>query len=64
MPPTIENLDEQTERVSKEQLADAVGQIDWDAHWRKVIEIISDEAAEYEKARARSMEGSAQRVFL
>ncbi|MCK9588328.1 MAG: hypothetical protein WC076_06320 [Terrimicrobiaceae bacterium] len=50
--------------VSEAQLLQAIKSIDWDAHWREVIEIMSVEAKAYEQARARSMEGAAQRVFL
>ncbi len=50
--------------ISSEELLQLVEKIDWDAHWREVIEIMAQEAAAYEQARARSMEGSARRVFL
>ncbi len=49
---------------AEEQLLKAVQSIDWEAHWREVIEIMSQEATAYEQARARSMEGAARRVFL
>ena len=50
--------------ISKDQLLEAVQKVDWVEHWREVIDIMSEEASAYENARARSLEGAAQRVFL
>jgi hypothetical protein len=52
------------EPVSAKELLDALKSIDWEAHWREVSEIMSEEAKAYERARARSLEGAARRVFL
>jgi hypothetical protein len=60
--PTVQDPPAAT--VSEEQMLQALNSFDWDAHWRKVIDIMSEEAKAYERARARSMEGAARQVFL
>jgi len=50
--------------VSEDELLKALERADWKNHWRKVLEIVSTESTEYQKARAKSLEGVAQRVFL
>ncbi len=50
--------------VSEDELLKALKLANWKNHWRKVLEIVSTESAEYQKARAKSLEGTAQRVFL
>jgi len=62
--PRNQNGDDSPQEISDQELLEAVEQIDWEAHWRKVTEIMSDEATAYERARAKSMEGAAQKVFL
>jgi hypothetical protein len=62
MPNTIES--EPTTNVSEEKLLEAVQRVDWKEHWREVIDIMSDESTAYEEARAKSLEGAAQKVFL
>jgi len=63
-PITEDNETQVAPAISSEELLQLVESIDWDAHWREVIEIMSEEATAYEQARARSMEGAARRVFL
>ena len=63
-PPTNSTKQRAPGTVSKDQLLAAVKKVDWEKHWREVIDIMSEESKAYEKARARSMEGAAQRVFL
>ena len=58
------NGEKAEETISDEELMKVLEHIDWNAHWKKVIEIMSDEATAYEHARAKSMEGAAQKVFL
>ena len=55
---------EPTTDASEGELLKAVQHVDWKDHWRKVIDIMSDESTAYERARAKSLEGAAQRVFL
>ena len=50
--------------VSQAQVLHAIKSIEWEAHWREVIEMMSVESKAYEQARARSMEGAARCVFL
>jgi hypothetical protein len=64
MPTPIKNGKKPEPEISEKELLEAVEQIDWDAHWREVTKIMADEATAYERARAKSMEGSAQKVFL
>lgn len=62
--PQKKNGETPQEHVSDEELMRAVEHIDWDAHWRKVIETMADEATAYERARAKSLEGATQKVLL
>ncbi len=52
------------EIMSDEELMKLLAHIDWSAHWQKVIGVVSDQASAYERARAKSMEGAAQKDFL
>jgi hypothetical protein len=62
MPATIDT--ELPTEISEQQLLKAVEDVDWEGHWRTIIDIMTDESTAYEEARAKSLEGAAQRVFL
>lgn len=64
MPKKNKNGEKPDDTISDEELMKVLEQIDWDAHWQKVIEIMSREATAYERARAKSLEGAAQKVLL
>lgn len=50
--------------ITPEEIQHQLEKFDWEAHWERVIEKVSQEAEAFEKARAASRAQAARKVFV
>jgi len=66
MPPEKQDESKRTQHrdeVTPEDLQRALDGIDWAGYWKRVIQKTSEEATQYERARAKSREVAAYHVM-